>query len=194
MDDFRTSTDVYKFCDDFLALESGASTVIQPLAISKIKLIQSSYNYRNAFSRAVLAFLAGLEPRDFEDEHAQVLDNVYLLLSQAPNLHHICPENFLEEHVTLPRDLSPHSLMNICFLRARTNTRISDTNPFEYLKKFASVRNFDEILKSHLIRCEWLDRESFTSEDYRVFLVARASWFAETLQQALPDVEVTIVD
>ena len=82
MDDFRSSTDLYDVCEEFFGrLEKGEKPAILPLAVSRQKLIQTSYNYRNAFSRSVLTFLASQNPRDFSDPQADILDNVYLNLT-----------------------------------------------------------------------------------------------------------------
>lgn len=118
LDTLSNSTDVYHACDDFFApMQRGEVTPIPPLTLSRTRLVQTSYYYRNALSRAVLAFLAHQKPIDFSDPFADVLDSVYLLLSQAPNLHHIYPQNFLGNVEELPADASPDSLMNICYLR-----------------------------------------------------------------------------
>lgn len=192
---FSNSSEVYDHCEKFFALlDRGEKVTIPPLTISKGKIVKASYYYRNALSRSVLAFLANQNPLDFSDPHAVVLDNVYLLLSQAPNLHHIYPQNFLKGVKDLPAGLSPDSLMNICFIRAKTNIQISDKNPLTYFKEFESVPNFDSILKSHLIPREYIQREEFKPEDYREFLFARAQWFAEKLKAELTDVEVSIVE
>jgi hypothetical protein len=84
--------------------------------------------------------------------------------------------------------------MNICFPRAQTNIEIGDTNPLAYFRQYERVRDFDRILASHLIPCEYVSRKEFRPGDYRDFLFARAQWFAESLKAALPDVEVTIAD
>lgn len=195
LDDFRSSSMVYDFCENFFnRVESGDSVEIPALVISKKRLIQSSYNYRNALSRAVLAFLANQQPRDFSDPDANVLDNTYLLLSQAPNLHHIYPLNFLKTIEGLHLDADRNSLMNICFLRAITNINIRDKNPLTYFDDYKSVNNFDLILKSHLIPEEFLHKEVFSVEDYKSFLELRAQLFAEKLREVLPDVDVTITD
>jgi len=195
VDDFRSSTELYAACENFFAkLEKGERPTILPLVISSTKLIQSSYNYRNALSRAVLAFLASQNPNDFSDPQAEVLDNVYLLLSQAPNLHHIYPLNFLKGTSSLPKDADPNSLMNICFLRALTNIRIGDKNPLTYFQDFKNRPGFNDMLASHLIPIEFVCRDEFKPTDYRDFLNARAELFAQRLRQALPDVEVTITD
>ena len=193
-DDFRSSTDVYNSCESFFKdLERNEIGNILSLTISKTKLIQTNYNYRNALSRAILAFMANLNPLDFENSRAVVLDNVYLLLSHAPNLHHIYPHNFLKGK--LPPGINPDSLMNICFIRQKTNSQIGDKNPLTYFKEFSSsIRDFDRILKSHLIPREYIDKEQFEPEDYYKFLLARASLFAETLKAELPDARVTITD
>lgn len=195
LDDFRSSSMVYEFCEGvFAKLENGEAEQIPPLVISKTHLIYASYNYRNALSRAVLAFLANQNPIDFSDPEANVLDNTYLLLTQAPNLHHIYPLNFLKKVEGLPEGADPNSLMNICFLRALTNIKIGDKNPLTYFSDFKDKPGFDSILKSHLIPGEYLEKDSFSPADYKGFLEKRAELFADKLKAALPDVEVTVTE
>jgi len=195
LESFNDSTEVYGYAADFFAaLERGQSPEIPPLTLSRSRLVQASYYYRNALSRAVLAWLANQRPVDFSDPQAEVLDNVYLLMSQAPNLHHIYPQNFLRNVEGLPAEASPDSLMNICFLRARTNIQIGNRNPLEYFREYEDVRDFDRILDSHLVVRDFIERENFAPADYREFLFARVGAFCRTLKQALPDVAVTIAD
>ncbi len=192
---FSNSSDVYNYCQEFFSkLEQGFVVEIPELVISKTRIVQTNYYYRNALSRAVLAWLANHKPIDFSDPYADVLDNVYLLLNQAPNLHHIYPQNFLNGIEELPQDISPDSLMNICFLRARTNIQISDKNPLVYFREYMNkVSNFDSILESHLIDIEYINKEDFVPQDYKEFLFSRAESFCETLKRALPNVNVKIV-
>lgn len=195
LEDFRNSSLVYDYATGlFTRLEANEPTELEPLTLSLTRLSQASYYYRNALSRAVLAWLANQRPLDFSDPQAEVLDNVYLLLSQSPNLHHIYPQNFLKKVQGLPADASPDSLMNMCFLRARTNIQISDKNPLDYFHEFRDVRGFSDILDSHLISRNFIERDSFSPPDYREFLYARAAAFCDTLKRALPNVEVTIVE
>jgi hypothetical protein len=195
VEDFRRADQVYEYCSEiFDRLEAGERPMIPPLVISKTRLVQASYYYRSALSRAVLAFLAKQNPLDFSDPDAEVLDNVYLLLSQAPNLHHIYPQNFLKGVHSLAEDVSVDSLMNICFLRAKTNIRIGDKNPLHYFEEFKSVRGFDKILDSHLIPREFIEKDSFEPEDYKRFLYARAELFCQRLKDELVDVDVQITD
>ena len=195
LEDFRRADKVYKYCTEFFdKIERGEESVIPQLVLSKARLMQASYYYRSALTRAVLAFFAKQNPLDFSDPDAEVLDTVYLLLSQAPNLHHIYPRNFLQNVKGLPEDSPIDSLMNICYLRARTNIKIGDKNPLHYFQEFESVNGFDNILKSHLIPKEFIERKEFKPEDYRDFLYARAELFCKKLRDELPDVEVNIVD
>lgn len=195
VDDFRSSTELYAACEEYFGrLEKGESPRILPLVVSKRRLIQASYNYRNALSRAVLAFLANQNPRDFSDPQAEVLDNVYLLLTQGPNLHHIYPLNFLKGLSSSLKGADPNSLMNICFLRALTNIRIGDKNPLTYFEDFRDRAGFESILESHLIPGEFIRRTEFHPSDYEQFLNARADRFATRLKESLPNVEVTITD
>lgn len=194
VEDFRRADEVYDYCTAFFdKAERGERPIIPPLELSKTKLVQSNYYYRGALSRAVLAFLAKQNPLDFSDPDAEVLDAVYLLLSHAPNLHHIYPRNFLEKVEGLPEDAGIDSLMNICYLRAKTNIRIGGRNPLHYFRQFASVDRFDSILKSHLIPKEFVEREDFKPQHYRDFLYARAELLCQKLKRELPDVEVRIV-
>lgn len=195
LENFRSSTDVYNFCEDFFdAVENGDDVTIPPLVISKTELVQASYNYRSALSRAVLAFLANQNPLDFTDPGAVVLDDVYLRLSQAPQLHHIYPRKFLGNVEDLPDEADMDSLMNICFLRAKTNIQVGGDNPLRYFKDFEDVRNFGRILESHLIPSEYIERNEFKPADYQEFLFARAEWFGKKLSKALPDVQVNLVE
>jgi hypothetical protein len=195
VDDIGNSTELYTACEDFFGrLEKGEVPQIKPLVVSRENLIQTSYNYRNTLSRAVLAFLASQNPRDFSDPQAEVLDNVYLQLSQAPNLHHIYPLNFLKGVKDLPKGSDANSLMNICYLRALTNIRIGDKNPLTYFQDFKNQPGFAEILQSHMIPAEFINCDQFKPADYGDFLNARAQQFALRLKAALPDVEVKITD
>jgi len=194
-EDFRKADEVYKYCTEFFdEIERGGNPRIEPLHISKRKLVQTSYYFRGALTRAVLAFLAKQRPLDFSDPDAEVLDTVYLLLSQAPNLHHIYPRNFLQNVKGLPEDCPMDSLMNICYLRAKTNIKIGDKNPLHYFREFENVKNFDAILDSHLIPKEFITKEEFSPEIYKEFLYARAKLFCEKLKNELPNVEVQIVE
>lgn len=195
LEGFRRADEVYDYCTEFFdKLEQGETPIIPQLTLSKTKLVQASYYYRSALSRAVLAFLAKQNPVDFSDPDAEVLDSVYLLLSQTPNLHHIYPRNFLESVKELPNDVEIDSLMNICYLRAKTNIKIGDKNPLHYFRKFDNVLNFDNIIESHLIPREFIERTEFKPEDYRDFLYARAELFCQKLKNELPSVNVEIVE
>jgi len=203
VEDYRRADEVYDYCSDFFdKIEQGESPVIPKLIISKTKLVQASYYYRSALSRAVLVFLAKQRPVDFSDPDAEVLDNVYLLLSQAPNLHHIYPQHFLQGIKELSKAAPIDSLMNICYLRAKTNIRIGDKNPLHYFKDFEEdfernfkrAGSFDDILKSHLIPKEFVEKEEFKPKDYEDFLYTRAEWFCQKLKDELPNVEVEIVN
>ena len=195
VDSFRNARMVYDFSKTFFgALEDGKMPNLPPIAISPRRLVERDYRSRSASSRAVMAFLAAQKPKSFIDPEAEVLDNVYLNLSQAPNLHHVYPRSFLSD-TDLPEDIGINSLMNICFLRARINIQIGGSNPLTYFEEFRSkVPNFDSILDSHLIPKEFTTRDSFEPEDYRDFLYARADMFIDALDEALPDVQVIRID
>jgi hypothetical protein len=194
LEDFRRADQVYSYCTDFFdRLELGEKPPIPEITISRSRLVQSRYYYRSALSLAVLSFLAHQNPLDFADYKAPVLDNVYFILSQAPNLHHVYPRDFLQNVRGLPDDANIDSPMNICYLRAKTNIKISNKNPLDYFREFENSPYFDEILESHLIPREFVKRDKFTPQDYRDFLYARAELLCQRLQTELPDVRINIV-
>ncbi len=194
LEDFRRADQVYNYCTNFFdRLEMGDKPPIPAITISRARLVQSRYYYRSALSLAVLSFLAHQNPLDFADYKAPVLDNVYFILSQAPNLHHVYPRDFLQKVKGLPEDAPIDSPMNICYLRAKTNIKISNRNPLHYFCEFEHAACFDEILESHLIPPEFIKRDRFTPQDYRDFLYARAELIYRKLQAELPDVKVNIV-
>jgi hypothetical protein len=194
-EDFRRADEVYDYCAlVFDKIQKGEKPDIPELVLSKTKLVKTSYYYRSALSRAVLAFLAKQNPRDFSDPDAEVLDSVYLLLSQAPNLHHIYPRNFLEGVKDLPADTDVDSLMNICYLRAKTNIKVGDKNPLHYFREFEGVRDFEKIRESHLIPKEFIEKEEFHPSDYKDFLFARAELFCQKLRDELPDLKIRIIN
>lgn len=194
LEDFRRADQVYSYCTDFFdRLESEEKPPIPEITISRSRLVQNRYYYRSALSLAVLSFLAHQNPLDFADYKAPVLDNVYFILSQAPNLHHVYPRDFLQNVRGLPDDANIDSPMNICYLRAKTNIKISNKNPLDYFREFENSPYFDEILESHLIPREFVKRDKFTPQDYRDFLYARAELLCQRLQTELPDVRINIV-
>lgn len=194
IDDFRRADQVYHYCTDFFdRLESGEKPPIPEITISRSRLVQTRYNYRSALSRAVLSFLAHQNPLDFADYKAPVLDNVYFILSQAPNLHHVYPRDFLQKVEELPDDTPIDSLMNICYLRAKTNIKIGNKNPLYYFREFEDASCFNEILESHLIPNGFIKSDKFEPQDYRDFLYARAELLCQKLQAELPDVKVNMV-
>jgi len=76
----------------------------------------------------------------------------------------------------------------------KTNIKIGDKNPLHYFREFKNSDNFDDILKSHLIPKEFIEKEEFIPEGCRDFpyVRARAELFYQKLKDELPDVEVII--
>jgi len=193
LEDFRRADQVYYYCTNFFdKLEKGEKPIIPDITIFKERLVQSKYNIRSALTRAVLSFLAHQNPLDFANYKAQVLDNVYLVLSQAPNLHHIYPRDYLQKVGELPENTPIDSLMNICYLRAKTNIKISNKNPLQYFEEFDYSSSFKSVLESHLIPEGYIRKADFKPEDYEEFLYARAELFCQKLKEELPDVKVEI--
>ncbi|MEH2180436.1 hypothetical protein [Nostoc sp.] len=103
--------------------------------IDKNSIRKSFYSHRGRLSRAILSLYANHKPQDWAKPHKDVLSDVYYLLTDKPNLHHIFPVNFIKQS-GIASQIECDSLMNIAYLSQITNLKISDKNPLHYLKEY----------------------------------------------------------
>ena len=137
---------------DFLKKQKEGKVVKFPrFIIDKETLRKSSYSSKGRLSRAILSLFASKQPKDFEVTDRKVLVDDIFFSTDKPNLHHIFPTNYIKNNPG-KNSLNEDSLINIAYLRNKTNLEISDKNPLLYIKDFADkVSNFEDVLKSHLI-------------------------------------------
>lgn len=135
--------------------KSNAGYTFDRFLIDKDRLRQSSYSSKGRLSRAILSLYARKTPKDWALPHRSVLSDVYYVLTDKPNLHHIFPLNFIEKNGDLC-GIHANSLMNIAYLTQITNLTISDRNPLEYLKDY-DIEGFGEILRGHFIPKDLLE-------------------------------------
>ena len=109
LEDFRSSTDVYNYCENFFTpLEQGKDVTIPRLEISRARLVGAKYNHRNALSRAVLAFLANQGPIDFSDP----------IVAPPLRCRRSITMPFFENSLGIPADLDAFLLALASFLGA----------------------------------------------------------------------------
>jgi len=181
---------------DFLRGEkNGANPAFERFLIDKNRLRTSSYSSRGRLSRAILSLLANQEPRDWAYADRHVLSNVYYILTDKPNLHHIFPSNYISQNKDKNK-LDSNSLMNIAYLTQITNLQISDDNPIQYLKKY-DVQGFEQILSTHLVpkdALDWARIERMPENSLDIFIEKRIELFIEKIKEKLTEVNIDVID
>jgi hypothetical protein len=163
--------------------------------IDRNRLRTASYSTRGRLSTAILCLLANQEPRDWANPDRHVLTDVYYVLTDRPNLHHVFPTGYLEKEPGV-NELDSDSLMNIAYLTQLTNIQISDKNPLEYVREYDSSR-FDEVLATHLISSElleWARQEDMPKNGLDRFIEARVDLMIDNLKEKLAGVPFDVID
>ncbi len=175
--------------------KNGKSPEFDRFLIDKNHLRTASYSSRGRLSRAILCMFANEEPRDWSYTDRRVLSDVYYLLTDKPNLHHVFPLNYIANNPGENR-LDSNSLMNIAYLTQITNLEISDNNPIVYLKDYDKT-GFEEILSSHLIPTEileWSRMDEMPANSLDVFIEKRIDILLDVLRKILGGITVDVID
>jgi len=127
---------------------------------------RSTSGLRNAF----LCLLARKRPRHFEDgSEIDLTENEYA--DFRLHKHHIFPNAFLRDLDYSKKERK--SIMDITFIPAELNRRLSDTTPKKYFGDLRqNVGEFEEIMDSHLIPYE--SESGIWENDYETFREQRA--------------------
>jgi len=181
---------------DFLGEEkNGVSPPFERFLVDKNRLRTSSYSSRGRLSRAILSLLANQEPRDWAYTDRHVLSDVYYILTDKPNLHHIFPSHYISQNKGKNK-LDSNSLMNIAYLTQITNLQISDDNPIQYLKKYDS-RGFEKILSTHLIPkdiLDWARIQRMPENALDMFIEKRIELIIQKIKEKLTGINFDIID
>ncbi|MBD2506929.1 DUF262 domain-containing protein [Nostoc muscorum FACHB-395] len=163
--------------------------------IDKDLLRKSFYSYRGRLSRAILSLYANQKPQDWAKPHRDILSDVYYLLTDKPNLHHIFPVNFIKQS-GIANQIECDSLMNIAYLSQITNLQISDKNPLDYLKEYDEPA-LEAVLRSHLIPTtilEWSRADALPENALSIFIEGRINLLLEALRLKLEGIEFNVFD
>ena len=163
--------------------------------IDRNRLRTSSYSSKGRLSRAILSLLSNQEPRDWAIIDRLVISDVYYLLTDKPNLHHIFPIDFINKYPGVNK-YDKNSLMNIIYLTQITNLQISNRNPIDYIKDFDSAE-FRKIISSHLLPqelLEWSEQKDMPIDAFDVFIEKRIDMIIEKIQEKLGDINFEIID
>ncbi|MEH1873424.1 GmrSD restriction endonuclease domain-containing protein [Nostoc sp.] len=163
--------------------------------IDKNSIRKSFYSYRGRLSRAILSLYANHKPQDWAKPHRDILSDVYYLLTDKPNLHHIFPVNFIKQS-SIASQIQSDSLMNIAYLSQITNLKISDRNPLDYLKEYDEP-GLEAVLRSHLIPTiilEWSRADKLPEHALNIFIEKRVNLLLEALRLKLEGIEFNAFD
>lgn len=155
----------------------------------------ASYSSRGRLSRAILALYANQDPRDWTEPDRSVISSVYYSLTYKPNLHHVFPMNFIENHYKDSK-LNSNSLMNIVYLTQLTNLKISDKNPLEYLKDY-DCKEFEAIFTNHLMPIDilqWSRLDEMPENSLDIFIEKRIDNIIVTLKNKINVEEFEVID
>lgn len=163
--------------------------------IDRQGLRAATYSARGRLANATLCLLANQEPRDWAISDRHVLTDVYYMLTDKPNLHHIFPLGYVQKYLEAQKSKSD-SMMNIAYLTQITNLQISDKNPIQYLRNYDG-KSFESVLQTHLIPLEilqWARQEYMPEDGLEQFIEGRVELIIQKLKEELPNVTFDVHD
>ena len=191
----RNTTHLWNHIEFLNNAQNGGITQFDRFLIDKNRLRTSSYSSKGRLSRAILSLYSNQEPKDWKHPDRSVITDVYYLLTDKPNLHHIFPTNYIANNPG-ENKLDSNSLMNIVYLPQITNLEISDENPVKYLKDYDNP-SFVNITKSHLLPeelVEWSRMNVMPENGLDVFIEKRTDIIIEKLREKLIGINFEIID
>ncbi len=191
----RNTTHLWNHIEFLNNANNGEITQFDRFLIDKNRLRTSFYSSRGRLSRAILSLYSNQEPKDWKHPDRSVITDVYYLLTDKPNLHHIFPTNYIANNPG-ENKLDSNSLMNIVCLPQITNLEISDKNPVKYLKDYDNP-SFVNIMKSHLLPeelVEWSRRNVMPENGLDIFIERRIDIIIEKLREKLIRINFEIID
>lgn len=153
-----------------------------PLILDLYTLIECDLSLGNAYCKTILCYLASQSPRNFENNGLVNLENNNLARANSKHYHHFFPKSYLRNQKKIVDRID--SVMNICFITADSNLRISNKKPLDYLNEIEKTNpNLKNTLKTHLI----FDYNTFgiTADDYDAFLKSRANVVLNNLNKLI---------
>lgn len=195
-DDLLTNTThLRQHVDSLNQAKQSGELNLDRFLIDKQRLRDIKYSTSGRLSRAILCLFANQEPRDWAKPDRRVITEVYYLLTDQPNLHHVFPTNYITKHPGINK-LNSNSLMNIAYLTQITNLEISDKNPIDYMRKY-DKDGFGDVLLSHLINqeiLEWVRMEKMPGDGLDKFIEKRIDLILDQLRIKLPGISFDVID
>lgn len=170
-------------------LEGKTAKIDYPLTgLDKEKIINQEYSLGNAFNNSIMCLYASKEPRNFQNNSLVSFDDFSQF--NSVQFHHIFPQGYLnnlkkDEDCSEDIDNYKNSIVNIAFVHALQNKRISYQAPHDYLTEMKEKNErFEETMTSHFIDIE---RSGIMENDFHGFLDHRASLILEEIRRLTED-------
>ena len=179
----------------FHETRDGNSFGFERFLIDRERLRWETYSNRGRLSRAILALYANQRPCDWEHTDRPVLVEVYYMLTDHPNLHHIFPSDFCENHLGEHGSFAD-SLLNIAYLTQITNLRISNQNPLDYMRNYIESE-FAEIQRTHLlpeIIFDWVQAGEMPDNALEIFVEKRLELILAKIRENLEGIHFEVID
>ena len=180
----------------FHETRDGSSFGFERFLIDRERLRRETYSNRGRLSRAILALYANQRPCDWEHTDRLVLAEVYYMLTDHPNLHHIFPSDFCKNHLGEYGNFAD-SLLNIAYLTQITNLRISNRNPLDYMHDYIESGT-SEIQRTHLLPeviFDWVQAEEMPDDALEIFVETRLELILAQIRDYLgDDIRFEVVD
>jgi hypothetical protein len=195
-DDLLTNaTQLHQHLDAMVKRKTAAQHEFERFLLDRNRLREASYSAKGRLARAILALYANHNPKDWAKPHRSVLSDVYYVLTDKPNLHHIFPMSFVEKS-GISTKLMANSLMNIAYLTQITNLQISDKNPLDYLREY-NTNGFQDVLQSHLVPgsiLQWSILENMPDGSLETFVEERIDLLVDYLRSKLDGISFDVID
>lgn len=188
-------THMWRYIEQLQQSTIGDELELGRFLIDAQKMRSASYYSRGRLSTAILAFYANQEPRDWAQTDKLVLADVYYMLTDKPNLHHVFPVDYTIKHPG-KNCLDVNSLMNIVYLPQITNLKISNRNPINYLKDY-DKNHFEQVLAAHLVDpkiLSWAREDDLPEDGLDSFIDARVKMIIERIKEKLEGVTFDVID
>lgn len=194
-DDLLSNTTHLRQHISFLLGEGDHPYQFPRFLIDRERLRNASYSSKGRLSRAILSLLSSCSPKDWANPTRSVVNDVYYILSDKPNLHHIFPSDYINNNPG-ENKYSVNSLMNIAYLTQVTNIQISNKNPLKYLSDF-DTGGFEAVLDTHLVPhniLDWARAKTMPDDAMDVFIDKRVEAVVAELQKRLGPITIDVVD
>ncbi len=191
----RNTTHLWSHIEFLNKTKNDGITQFDRFLIDKNRLRTSSYSSKGRLSRAILSLYSNQEPKDWKYPDRSVITDVYYLLTDKPNLHHIFPTHYIATN-PCKNELDSNSLMNIAYLTQIANLEISDEPPLKYLKNYDNS-SFVNVMKSHLLPeelIEWSIMDSMPENGLDLFIEKRIDLIIQKLKEKLMGINFDIMD